>query len=135
MAAVLAGEVLVSLCALVYRLRVGMGPPARDRIEGREARDDLLLVGVRHVCGAPLSEQHGAVPLCFVGRGPTGHFLRHRGLLVSLASSLGQQGGGSGSRPRSLGCAIDSVGYGRASRIVYSTVPVVEAWFYPLSVA
>ena len=41
-AAVLAVGILVALCALVRRLGGGMGPPARDRAEGKGARNDLL---------------------------------------------------------------------------------------------
>lgn len=52
------------MCALVRRAGSGLGPPARDRAEGRGTRNDLLFVVVFAAFMVLLSvDSAGAVPL------------------------------------------------------------------------
>jgi hypothetical protein len=63
-AAVLAGGVLAALCVLVRRAGGGVGPPPRDRAEGKGARNDLLFVaGFATFVVLLFVDSMGAVPL------------------------------------------------------------------------
>ncbi len=63
-AAVLAGAVLAAVCALVRRAGGGVGPPARDRAEGKGSRNDLLFSAVFAAFVVVLSvDSRGAIPL------------------------------------------------------------------------
>jgi hypothetical protein len=135
------------------------GPPARDRTEGRGARNYLLLGRVRHVRGAPLREQHGGLSRCsrpsrrcwWVAIRP-GHRAPERPAALRRART--DWGLPRRSRPASLAGVLSRVAergtrvpakgsrlcfrlgqLWEASGTAYSTVTVAEAWFSPLSAA
>ena len=63
-AAVLAGGVIWATSILVRRAGGGVGPPARDRAEGKGARNDLLFAATFAAFVVVLSvDSRGAIPL------------------------------------------------------------------------